>query len=152
MGFSIKRIFAADRDGVPRINVYLMRLVWLLILVFVGRDSWTHIVTHAGQWEPLEGIAWSVWATFACFGLLGIFHTVRMIPLMLFEICYKVLWLTLVAYPLWANGTLAGSPVEGIAYAFAWVALPIVAVPWPYVFRTYLWRGKRHALQRMQIG
>ncbi len=152
MAYSITRLYEADRDGVPRINLYLMRLVWFLILVFVGRDAWTHIAAHRGQWEPLEGLAWSVWATFACFGLLGIFHTVRMIPLMLFEVFYKVFWLALVAYPLWARDTLAGSAAEGIAYAFAWVILPIVAIPWPYVVRTYLLGGKRQELQQIQIG
>jgi hypothetical protein len=151
MSFRINRLFAADLYGVPRINVYVMRLVWLLILVFVGKDAWTHIAAHEGQWEPLEGVAWCVWAAFACFGLLGIFQTVRMIPLLLFEIFYKALWLAIVAYPLWVKGTLAGSPAEGIAYAFAWVILPIVAVPWPYVFRTYLLGGQRQKLERMQI-
>lgn len=143
MSFSIGRLFASDRDGVPRTNLYLMRLVWLLILVFVGRDSWTHIAAHQGQWEPLEGVAWTVWAAFACFGVLGILHPVRMIPLMLFEVLYKLLWLAVVAYPLWAEGALAGSPVEGIAHAFAWVVLPIISIPWPYVLRTFLWGSQR---------
>lgn len=138
MAFSFSKVFTADRDGVPRINVYIMRLVWILVVLFVGTDSWKHIVTHQGQWESLEGVAWSVWFAFACCGLLGIFHTVRMIPLLLFEVLYKIVWLDLVAYPLWKAGTLAGSPAEGIAYAFAWVILPIVSVPWPYVFRTYV--------------
>jgi hypothetical protein len=57
---------------------------------------------------------------------------------LLFEIFYKVLWLYLVAYPLWMSHTLAGSDAEGMTYAFAWVLLPIIAVPWPYVIRTYL--------------
>lgn len=148
MSFRIAQVFAADSEGVPRISVYLMRLVWILIALFVGRDSWTHIATHQGQWEPLEAVAWSVWAAFACFGLLGIFHTVRMIPLLLFEVFYKVLWLTLVAYPLWADDKLTGSPAEGITYAFAWVVLPVVAIPWPYVFRTYVLGCKRAAPAR----
>ncbi len=143
MSFNFSKVFAADRDGVPRINIYLMRLVWVLIALFVGTDSWKHIAAHQGPWEPLEGVAWSVWFAFACFGLLGVFHTVRMIPLLLFEVFYKVFWLALVAYPLWSDGRLAGSPAEGVAYAFAWVLLPIVAVPWPYVFRTYV-LGRRH--------
>jgi hypothetical protein len=79
-----------------------------------------------------------VWGAFACFGLLGMFRTVRMIPLLLFEVTYKAFWLGLVAYPLWSEGKLAGSPAEGLTHAFLWVILPIVAIPWPYVFRTYL--------------
>jgi hypothetical protein len=133
-----QRLFSAGDEGVPRINIYLMRLVWTLILVFVGQDTWRHIATHQGPWAPLDAVAWSVWGAFACFGLLGMFRTVRMIPLLLFEVTYKAFWLGLVAYPLWSEGKLAGSPAEGLTHAFLWVILPIVAIPWPYVFRTYL--------------
>jgi len=52
-----------------------------------------------------------------------------MVPIFLLEIFYKVLWLMLVAYPLWSGETLAGSPAEGTTSAFLWVVLPMVAVP-----------------------
>jgi hypothetical protein len=56
---------------------------------------------------------------------------------------YKALWLVLVAYPLWRKGALWGSPAEGIASAFLWLPLPIVAVPWGYVFATYIYRPRK---------
>jgi hypothetical protein len=65
-----------------------------------------------------------------------------MLPILLLEIFYKVLWLLVVAYPLWSKGALAGSPEEGTTSAFLWVILPIVAVPWGYVFVTYVYRPK----------
>ena len=67
----------------------------------------------------------------------------EMLPIVLLEIFYKVLWLILVAYPLWSKGTLAGSPAEGTTSAFLWVILPIVAVPWGYVFVNYFYKPKR---------
>ena len=36
-------------------------------------------------------------------------------PLVLLEIAYKVMWLILVAYPLWSTNQLAGSLAEGTA-------------------------------------
>jgi hypothetical protein len=56
---------------------------------------------------------------------------------------YKVLWLILVAYPLWSAGKLAGSSAEGITSGFLWVILPIVAVPWGYVFVNYIYRPNK---------
>jgi hypothetical protein len=41
----------------------------------------------------------------------------------------RIVWLIIVAYPLWSKGGLAGSPAEGITSSFLWVILPIVAVP-----------------------
>jgi hypothetical protein len=55
----------------------------------------------------------------------------------LFEIFYKSIWLIIVAYPLWISHQLAGSPAEGMTYAFLWIQLPVIAVPWAYTFRTY---------------
>jgi hypothetical protein len=140
---------SARFDGVPPINVYLMRLVYGLMLVFLGKDSWTHILEHQGSWQSMDAMAWSVWAAFATLSLLGLFHTVRLIPLLLFEVLYKLIWLAIVAYPLWRAGTLGGSEAEGMTYAFLWVVLPIVALPWPYVIRTYArganWSGSQLA-------
>jgi hypothetical protein len=67
----------------------------------------------------------------------------RMLPILLLEIFYKVLWLTVVAYPLWSTGALAGSSAEGMTSAFLWVLLPIVAVPWGYVFGAYIYKPTR---------
>jgi hypothetical protein len=66
-----------------------------------------------------------------------------MLPIIFVEIFYKVLWLTLVAYPLWSKGMLTGSPAEGTASAFLWVILPIVVVPWGYAFVNYVYNPKK---------
>ncbi len=61
-----------------------------------------------------------------------------MIPILLLEIFYKVLWLILVVYPLWVSDKLSGSGVEETAFAFMLVVLPILAVPWGYVVNRYI--------------
>ena len=61
----------------------------------------------------------------------------------MFEIFYKIIWLVVVAYPLWSTHQLAGSPAEGMTRAFLWVILPIVAMPWSYAFRTNVWPSKK---------
>jgi TRAP-type C4-dicarboxylate transport system permease small subunit len=66
-----------------------------------------------------------------------------MLPIIFLEIFYKVLWLILVAYPLWSKGALAGSPAEEITSSFLWVILPIVAVPWGYAFANYIYNPRK---------
>jgi membrane protein DedA with SNARE-associated domain len=56
-----------------------------------------------------------------------------------------VLWLIIVAYPLWSTGKLAGSPAEDMTSGFSWVILTIVAVPWGYAFATYVYRFPKRA-------
>jgi hypothetical protein len=131
-----------NHEGVRRINIYLLRVLYILMFFVLGKDTWTQILTHQGAWEPTKAVVWCVWTAFATLGGLGIFHPLKMLPIILLEIFYKVLWLIVVAYPLWSKGTLAGSPAEHITSSFSWVILPIVAVPWGYVFRKYFYQAK----------
>ena len=131
---------AENYDGVRPVNIYLLRLLYTLMFFVLGKQTWTHILTHQGAWEATDAVAWCVWTAFATLAGLGIVRPLRMLPILLLEVFYKVLWLLLVAYPLWSRGVLAGSPVEGTASAFAWVLLPLVAIPWGYAFATYVYQ------------
>ena len=141
----IKNVFKSDfehYEGVRRINIYLLKLLYGLMFLFLGIDSWTHILTFKGSWDPVEAAAWCVWASYSVLSVLGIIHPLKMLPLVLLEILYKVLWLVVVAYPLWSTNQLTGSPAEEMTYAFSWVALAIIAVPWKYAFKSYVLKSK----------
>jgi hypothetical protein len=145
MSMIFMAIFQRDEhhEGVRRINIYLLRLVYVLMFFVLGKETWTQILTHQGPWQPTSAVAWSVWTAFATLAGLGIIRPLKILPILLLEIFYKVLWLIIVAYPLWSKGTLAGSPAEEITFTFSWVILPIVAVPWGYVFVNYIYKPKR---------
>ena len=125
-----------------KINIYLLRVLFALMFVFLGIDSWTYIVTFTGVWDPQEAAAWSMWAAYSVLALIGIINPIKMLPLVILEIIYKAIWLVIVAYPLWSSGQLAGSPAEQTTYNFLWVALPIIATPWKYAIDTYILRLK----------
>jgi len=141
MTMNPKAIFQGDErhEGVPNINIYLLRLLYILMFFVLGRITWTHVLTHQGPWDPTEAVAWCVWTAFATLAGIGIIRPVKMLPIVLLEIFYKVQWLILVAYPLWSKSALVGSPAEEITSQFLWVILPIVAVPWGYVFVNYFY-------------
>ena len=135
-----KKIFLPDHEnyqGARRINIYLLRVLFFLIVIFVGKDSWTQLLTNASSLAPIEAVTWSVWAAFSLLSILGLIYPLKMLPIIFLEIAYKLIWLAVVAYPLWSAGKLEGSSAEGLTYVFIWVALPIIAVPWKYVFKTY---------------
>ncbi len=145
MTINPKAIFQRNEryEGVPNINIYLLRLLYVLMFFVLGRITWTHVLTHEGPWDPTNAVAWCVWTAFATLAGIGIIRPVKMLPIVLLEIFYKVQWLILVAYPLWSKGMLAGSAAEEITSQFLWVILPIVAVPWGYVFANYFYQPKK---------
>jgi hypothetical protein len=146
----IKWIFSRDfknYDGVRPIQVYLLRLVFMLTFVVIGTYSWTTILNHEGDWKPVNAVAFSVWAAYSTMSILGIWKPLKMLPIIVFQVFYKCVWLTFVAYPLWKAGKLAGSDAGQMTSDFLWVILPIVAMPWGYFFRSFF-RRKMPATKR----
>ncbi len=141
---------SAKYDSVRPINIYLLRLLYILMFFVLGQLTWTHILTHRGPWEPTNAVAWCVWTAFATLAGLGILRPLKFLPIILLEIFYKVLWLILVAYPLWRNGTLAASPAADITAQFLWVILPILAMPWGYAFAQYVYSPRRNLRTQSQ--
>ena len=146
-GIALSAVLQRDSryDDVRRIHIYLLRLVYGLMFFVLGKDTWTHILTHHGVWNPDDAIAWCVWTAFATLAGIVTIRPLKMVLILLLEIFYKLLWLLIVAYPLWSTGVLAGSSAEGTTSAFLWVLLPIVAVPWIWVFRSYILGQKSSA-------
>ena len=144
---SIKAIFSPDfarYEGVRPINVFALRVFYFLMAAFVATEAWKTIITHEGPRDPFRAIAFCVWAAYPTLAVLGLIHPLRILPIMLFTVAYKGLWLLIVAYPLWRAGTLAGSPAEAITNAFIGTPLLMIAIPWKYVFRHYvMWPRKQ---------
>lgn len=135
-------------EGVRPIQVWGLRLGYVLVFVFVGYRSWTGILSHHGSWDPVRAAAVCMWASSSLLSLIGVLHPLKMLPVFLFEIGYKLLWLAVVAWPLWSANQLAGSPAEELTHAFLVVVLPVVGIPWGYVFRKYIWSQPGRDLPR----
>lgn len=151
----LRNIFGPDEryEGVYKINLHLLRALFFLMFFAVGKTAWTHILTFEGSWNPTEAVAWCVWASYSVLSIIGIFKPLKMLPIVLLEILYKVLWLILVAYPLWSANQLIGSAAEPRTYTFLWVVLPILAMPWKYAFETYIYKpGKNKARSGSQAA
>ena len=150
----IARFFASDpqrHEGVRPINVWGLRLFYLLMLLFVAPTAWQVLLTHQGPWEPLRAMAFAVWATYPSLALFGLLQPLRWLPLMFFTIGYKAIWLWFVAYPMWTAGTLAGTQTGEIAQSFLALPLLVLVVPWGYAWRTYV-AGARTAKAGMQTA
>ena len=144
---AIANLFRADPlryDCVRPINIWGLRLFYLLMLVLVAPNAWHVLLTQDGPWEPLPAIAWAVWATYPTLAVFALFQPLRWLPLMLFTIGYKAIWLAVVAVPLWRAGTMDGASAQPIAISFFSLPLLVLAIPWGYTWRTYV-RGMQQA-------
>jgi hypothetical protein len=115
--FSVKAMFKPDYgryEGVRPINIYLLRLLFFLIVIFVASDSWSAILTHKGQWDHVKAAAVCMWAAYSVLSIFALINPLRWLPIVMFEIVYKIIWPVIVAYPLWSTNQLVGSPAEEV--------------------------------------
>jgi hypothetical protein len=87
----------------------------------------------------MEGVVQFMLAAFSALCILGLRYPLQMLPVLLWEILWKSMWLILVALPLWYSGTMDES-TWGTASACLLVVIFPFGIPWRYVFAHYLKR------------
>lgn len=140
------RMFSADYQnfqGVRPISIYVLRVYFTLMFFMMGYTAWTEIFTHNGEWNPIKAVTWCVWAAYATISFIGFYNTLKMLPIVVFMVFYKALWLVVVAYPLWITDTLMSSPSEELANIFIWAMAALPFIPWKYFFTHYILPTKK---------
>ena len=124
-------------EGVRPVQIWGLRVFYLLMLVFVTPTAWRVLATQGGSLDPLEAVAWAVWATYPALAFFGLLKPLRWLPIMFFTVGYKAIWLAFVAVPLWRDGTMEGASAQPIAESFLALPLMVLVIPWAYAWRTY---------------
>lgn len=117
-----------------RLNV--LRVGYAVMVVGLAVTRWPLLSQHA-SWELKEGTVICMLVAMSLLALLGLRFPARMLPLLLFEVAWKLTWLAVVALPLWLDGALDGATREQAA-AVLWVVIPIAVIPWRHVFDRYV--------------
>jgi hypothetical protein len=79
---------------------------------------------------------------------LGLRYPLQMLPVLLFEIAWKFIWMIAVVLPLWISDQLDPATVN-VFYTCLVVVIPIAVIPWRYVIAHYVtkpgdrWRSDR---------
>jgi hypothetical protein len=115
-------------------RLYLMRFAFLLNFVLLGSDIWPALIKHEGAWDPLKAVAFSFWAALSAWSGLGIRYPIKMLPLLLLQLLYKIIWLITVAVPQWS----AVRSTDLTKAMLIGVVLDLIVIPWPYVLANYV--------------
>ena len=123
---------------VSTFRLYLLRATYLLVFVGLGITIWPGIIHHAIVGDPTPLVASSLLGAVCVLAALGIRYPLQMLPLLLFELLWKSIWLIAVALPLWSAHQIDANTWETVkACLLGWVIFPIV-IPWPYVLANYV--------------
>ena len=120
----------------------MMRVGYAVMVVGLAVTKWPEFLAHE-PWELKHGTVLTMLVAMSVLALLGLRYPQKMLPILLFEVGWKLTWLGAVALPLWADGRLTGATLEQTA-AVLWVIIVIVVIPWRHVISQYvLARGER---------
>ena len=87
-------------------RLYLLRALYLLIVVGLGIVVWPGVIHHDKPWELMRGVVACMLAAFSALSLLGLRYPLQMLPLLLWELTWKTIWLLVVALPAWRTDTM----------------------------------------------
>lgn len=133
--------------GISLWQVNLLRVGYLVVGVGLVVVKWPLLFDH-GPWGLAEGTVEAILVAMSVLALVGLRYPLRMLPILLFEVAWKLVWLGVMALPLWTDGNLDGATREQTGTVL-WVVIVIAVIPWGYVVRQFVtapgepWRRRR---------
>jgi len=82
----------------------------------------------------ISGVVGSVFLAFALLSILGLRSPLKFVPVLLLQLCYKLIWFIGVILPLWIQGQLPIYAISFIAIFASYIIGDLIAIPFPYVF------------------
>jgi hypothetical protein len=113
-----------------------MRAGYLFMVVGLAIVKWPQLA-DAHTLPPYEGVTLCLLTAMSLLALLGVRHPVSLLPVLVFESAWKVLWLSLVALPRAVGGELDGDRAA-IAVNCSFVVVILAVIPWRYAWRRYV--------------
>lgn len=136
-------------SDVSTFRLYLLRALYLLIAVGLALMIWPLFHAPPANTSHMASVVRSVLAGISLLSFLGVRYPLRMLPLLFFELVWKLIWVLAFGLSWWRSGRLTADTGETLHACLMGIVLVSVAVPWGYVFRRYVraggdrWRGVR---------
>jgi hypothetical protein len=133
---------AAEPLTLSAFRVNLMRSGYLLMAVGLVLVKWPLLLQVASQ-PLIEGAELCILTAVSLLAFLGLRYPIAMLPILVFEVLWKVLWFALVASPLLLANAVDAS-FETFLFSMAFVVPIILVTPWDFVWKRYVTtRGER---------
>lgn len=122
-----------DHD-VPLWRLYVLRLGYLIFIVGLGAFIVPQLISH----DPTSrGVIPSLLGAIWLLAFVGLRYPLQMVPLLLFELAWKTIWMLSFGLPQWLSGQIPATFADDFrAIAMGVVLMPLI-IPWGYVFRHF---------------
>jgi len=118
-----------------RLNV--MRLGYAFMGVGLVIVKWPLLLHDAPALPLMDGVVACLLTAMSLLAFLGLRHPVRMLPILLFEVVWKVIWIAAVAIPHLMSDDLDAA-TSAVLFNCSFVVVIIAVIPWRYVWSCYV--------------
>jgi hypothetical protein len=122
----------------PLYRLYVLRASYLLIGVWQGLRTWPAILHHPLPWDFWHGVGVSFLGALTLLCLLGVRYPVKMMPLLVFELTWKLIWVLAAWLPLYLGHALDADTARSFSGIFAGVVVVPLLLPWGYLWKTFV--------------
>ena len=120
-------------------RLYVLRATYLLITVGLGVEIWPLILRSASAPPAhMQGVVRAVLTAVSLLALLGLRYPLQLLPLLLFELTWKAVWVAAIGFPLWRAGRLDPATQETWTTCLGSVVFFVLVIPWGHVLRHYV--------------
>ncbi len=122
--------------NVSLFRLYLLRAIYALIAVAQGSIQ-LPLFLHHGHWTLATGATHCFLLALAILSIVGVRYPLQMLPLLVYELLWKSIWLAGIALPLWLANQVDADTREGF-FEIGPIIVLIPIIPWRYVFQNYI--------------
>src|SRR5215469_7652390 len=104
----------ASTPEVSLFRLYILRVFYLVMAVGLGVTIWPVVIHHTNDLTATKGPQLALLAGLGAMAALGLRYPVQMLPLLLFELVWKAIYLVAFALPLWSAHQITPAVAEDI--------------------------------------
>lgn len=122
---------------VSTFRLYVLRVMYLVIAVGLAIMIWPQILSPPPKLSHMAGVVRALLGAVGLLAVLGIRYPMKMLPLLFFELVWKIIWVLAYGLPLWRSDQLDVNTRQSLIDCLVGVVLVPLALPWGYIFRHY---------------
>lgn len=125
-------IWKRGEHEVSLARLHALRAVYLFFAVDGFLVTLPLLLDHSPERHLFLGVKGGLWIM----GIIGVLHPLKVLPVLLFELGWKMVWLGFIGLPHWFAGVNAPRLGEDLILAgLLPLALAPLLIPWGYVWR-----------------
>lgn len=120
------------------LQLYLLRAMYLFVVIGLSLTIWPEIIFPSTRTADAYSVIHSFLGAMTVLSLLGVRYPLQMLPVLLFELTWKTMWVIFYAIPAWITTGLDAYAADVLFACVIGIVLTPIAIPWRYVIARYV--------------